>query len=469
MTAGGTSSDLAFRLAERIRAEPPWEVIGERARRYEVHFRGHEVELERGPLAVEGFGIRVLRRHGEATGTGFQASTDLSPEGLAAAVGDAEAISRHAEFPAPSVELPDDGQSPPEVPLVDPKLWNDPTESLRAYVSALLAPFAGRAGILPTFGSVRATLSEVTIANSSGLRVGFNGTNVDLEVAVKAFGGPEGTPPGEYWVTDEARRLAPERFPAGVDAWCRYAADVRRAKQPPTGELPVILPPDVLEGILPAGLGFRLSGVARLRKLAPTVGTQIGRENISLTDDGTYPWGAGSAPYDDEGLPRRRRTLVEHGKVVGHLYDSLYGAAFKVPSTANAARSAVGPSTDLKFAHAPVPALSTLLLAPGTGGSLAELCEAAGEGILVQQLGWARPDAFTGAFGGEIRIGYRVRGGKIAEPVRGGTVGGTMFAAPGLPSLLASTVEIGNEPSLTGRLVSPAVLVRPLSVAGATA
>lgn len=468
MSPGAPTSDIAHRVAEHVKVEPPWDVVGQRATTFELHLQGTEVETVRGPITVEGYGLRLFRPRGQVLGTGFQASTDLSLEGIRTVVKDAELAARHAEFPARSVELPSGARGRPEVEVVDRALWADPPRAIRAYLDALLAPFEGRKGAAPTFGSVKATLSELTIANSSGLRVGFPSTFVQLELGVKAFGGPEGSPPGEYWVTQTGRRLEPERAARSVDDWCRYAADARHAAAPPSGDLAVVLPPEVLAGIVPSVIGFRCSGAARLRQLAPEVGAAVAGDAITLSDDGTYPFGPGSAPYDDEGTPRSKRALVERGKVAHLLYDSLYASAFSTKSTGNGNRIAFGPPGPIRFALRPVPGESTLVVAPGDGGSTDELVEAAGDGLLVTQLGWASPDSISGGFGGEVRIGYRIRHGKLAEPVRGGTVGGVVLGPPGRPSLLASAAAVGSKAELADRLVSPPVLVRTLQVAGSS-
>ena len=471
MSADSGGADGAFRVADRLRTPVPWEVYAERIRRYEVHLNGASIEMIRGPVALEGYGVRVLRPREGKLGAGFQASTDFSEAGIAATVEDAESIARHSEFPARSVALPSAAGAGPAAEVVDRRLWQDPLGTVEAYVAELLARFEGRAGVVASFGSVRATLSEATIANSAGLRAAFAHTTVDLEIDVKAYRGPEGAPPGEYWVNASGRRLEPERLRTDVDHWCRFAADVRRAVPPPTGELPVVLPAGVLAGILPSALGIRFTGPGRLRQIAPEVGSPIAAEGLRVHDDGLVPWAPGSAPYDDEGAARGRRTLIEGGKVAGLLYDSLHAAAFDTGSTASASRAtfANGFTDWRRFAHSPQVALSTLAVAPGPGGSDAELVEAAQDGVWVQQLGWAVPDPISGAFGGEIRIGYRIRNGRLAEPVRGGTVGGFAMAPPGKPSLLADVRGIGSHPTLTEGVFAPTLLVRPLVVAGAVA
>jgi predicted Zn-dependent protease len=463
-------SDLALRIADRLRTEPPWEVYADRSRRYEIHLNGTEVELIRGPITLEGYGLRLFRPHGKGQGVGFVGSTDVTDEGIRASVEGAEKVARQSEFPSRTIDLPT-GPVPSsrEGGTIDTALWERPFESIESYLAVLLEQFEGHRGVGPSFGSVKATLTESSVANSAGLRGTFVRTSAEVEVAVTASGGPEGRPPGEYWVNQVKRRLEPSRLPAEVRDWCQYASDVRRAVPPPGGELPVLLPAHVLDGILPGVLGFRLSGAGRMKSLAPELGAEIAAPSVTIYDDGTYPWAVESGPVDDEGRTQGRRTLVDSGRVSSLLYDSLHAGAFAVPATGPAGRGRFLDYFDWKrFLRPPSVQTSTLVVQEGSGGSDEELLEAARDGIWVQQLGWAHPNQASGAFGGEIRIGYRIRGGKRAEPVRGGIVGGTAFGAPGAPSLLRNIAGIGSHATLSGEIATPALLVRPLSVAGAS-
>jgi TldD protein len=469
MSGPRSSADTAFRVADRLKNLPgPWDIFAERTRSFEVHLGNAGVELTRGPILLEGYGLRLLRGRDGKTAIGFQASTDASEEGIAAVIQDAEEVSRYSEFPAKDVVLPAGGRHQVGSPdIVDPALWDDAPKALGSYTDALIGAFDDLKDTAISFGSVKAVLSEVTMANSAGLSISYPHTAVAFEVAIKAFGGPEGAAPGEYWVTSDARRLESALLPQQAQEWSRYARDARRAKSPPSGDLNVVLPPSVLGAILPAALGFKLSGRAQLRELSPAVGSQVGAPNLDLTDDGTIAWAPGSSSVDDEGTPQRQRHLVVGGAATELLYDSLYGNALGQPSTGSASRSGrflIGGAG--RFVNSPGPGTTTLTIPAGDGGTDEELIEAAGDGIWVQQLGWASPDGLTTGFGGEIRIGYRIRNGKLAEPVRGGTVGGVALASPGAPSLLASLAGIGSRPELTGGVYVPTLWVRPLTVAG---
>lgn len=468
MSAAHPREAAAFRVGDYLAGKEPWEVFGERIRRFEIHLNGNEIEISRGPIALEGYDIRVFRPREGAMGVGSQASNDFSAEGVRQALEDAERSSRLGSFPTRRLDLPSGrGAAGGIVEVLDRGLWEYPMDSLEGYVAALRSAFEGRRQFGISFGSVRATLTETSICNSSGLRTGYGHTSVELELAIKAYGGPEGPAPGEYWLNESDRRLRPAEMGPRVEEWCRFAEDVRRGRPPPAGEMPVVLPPPVLAGILPVVFGGRFTGSARVRGVAIEPGMKLASESVTVLDDGRYPWAPMSSPVDDEGVPQRRRTLLDRGSVSEILYDSLHAGAFDARSTGSGFRGLSGGfRTWYRFLQPPTVATSTVTLAPGDGGTDAELVEAAGDGIWIQEIGWSSPDPVTGAFGGEIRLGYRIRNGKLAEPVRGGTVGGIALAPEGLPSVLTRLEKVGSEARYSEPVSTPSVLAGSLTVGG---
>jgi TldD protein len=467
MSGPRVDSDAAFRVAGRLKKlAPPWDVFAERCRKYEVHLSAGRVELVRGPVQIEGYGIRVLRPKDGGIGDGLQASTDFSDAEIAAVTADAEAIAQTSRFPARSVELPATVRPSP-VEIADPELWTDPLGALDRHVAELVRAVAAEPNTSITFGSVKVTLTETTLANSSGLTGSYAHAAVQTEIGILSSGGPEGSAPGEYWVTDLGRRLETPTLAGRVHDWARYARDARRARAPPTGEMAVVLPAEVLEGILPGALSFQFSGAGRLHEVAPPEGTSIGPDFLEVRDDGLVPWGVGSGPFDDEGVGQQSRHLVEAGATKQLMCDLAYGSALGRASTGNGLRiSGMGPPQWYRFNRSPQPSHSTITIPGGTGGSDEELIQTAGDGIWVQQLGWASPSSSTTSFGGEIRIGYRIRNGKLAEPLRGGTVGGRVVSGPGEPSLFRGLEAVGRTPRLVGGISSPAILTRGLTVSG---
>jgi predicted Zn-dependent protease len=461
------SNPLAGTVADTLRSHvaAPWDVFAQRLRRYEIHLVGRRVELLRGPIHLSGYGIRVLRPANGGIQVGVGSSNDLTEAGMAAAVERASAASRFASFPASSVTLPSGGGAHQKLDLTDPAVRDRAEESLQKFAEELLARFDGLRDPVPSFGSVRATYVENSVANSSGEHAAWTGTGVDLEFAVKSTGGPEGAAPGEFWVNSQSRRLDAASLGVDVPRWARLASDMRRAKTPSTGEQSVAFPTGVLAEILPPILGYRLTGAAELRGLAPEVGARVGSELVQLSDDPFLPWGSRSSPIDDEGSQHSPLLLLDGGIVSARTYDLLHGSKFGRPSTGHGARVA-GLGDGHRFAGGVTPAMTNLVLREGSGGTDAELAEAVGEGIWLEQLGFPFPDALGGTYGGEIRAAYRIRGGKLAEPIRGGTVGGSLLAGPGAPSLLAGVTHVGSRSTLVGAYSGPTVVAKGIAVAG---
>jgi PmbA protein len=469
VTRGSGEADTAFRVGDALKSKTkaPWEVYAERVERFEIHLNGSRVELRREPIRLEGFGVRLFRSKGKVTHVGFASSTDLGDAAIQSIAKQAEENARYAEFPSTGVELPAGAKPWPRHTASDRALAENPSDALESYVHTLISSFDGMADIVPSFGSVKATRGETTLANSAGLECRYPFTLFELEFAVKSTGGPEGSAPGEYWVNERSRHMDTKSLPDEVQRWSRLAREVRRAKELPTGSLPVILPTPVLSEILPAVLGYRLSGAAELRKLALEVGAEVANPKIVVQDDGTLPLGVGTAPCDDEGAPQGRRTLIEGGKVVSRIYDSLHGSAFGKASTANGKRDSPLFPGWFHFNHAPAVRTTNMVLSGPGAGTDEELAESIMDGVWVDQIGFSSPDPVAGTFGGEIRMGYRIRHGKLAEPLKGGTVGGLVVATPGTPSILSSIVAMGSVSRLSGPLKAPACRIDGLSLAGA--
>lgn len=462
-----SAPDTAQRASAEVHLAAPWEVFGQRLRRYEIYFDGDHIETTRGPIALEGVGLRVFRPVDGKIGVGFQATTDLRGEGLRTAASTAEESAKTAVFSASHVELPSHAPRIAQgTEVCSVELWERPDESVQEFVHELLEAFASSSDVRPSFGSLKATLSETSIVNSEGLSTGYVATEAELEFAVKASGGAEGRPPGEYWVTREMRQLDRGQIPTWATTWAERARDVRRARSPPSGSVPVGLPPALLNEVLPFAFAVRFSGSGRLRKMHFEAGQGVASETVTVRQDPTVPWSFGSSPLDDEGAASSPVSLIESGKSAELLYDALYGAAFDRRTNGAAFRTTPFGRTDWhRFTHKPIPAVGTITLSPGDARSDAELIEGVEDGVWIDQLGWPNPDPYAGSFGGEIRIGYRIHRGKLAEPIRGGTLGGLVFAPVETPSLLGRIRAAGARAQLVGRTLAPSVVVDGLTVA----
>ena len=112
------------------------------------------------------------------------------------------------------------------------------------------------------------------------------------------------------------------------------------ARKPASRSCPVVLDPTVaasFAGLIGSTLGA--DAVQRGRSpFAERLGDEVASEALALHDDGLDPDGPASAPFDGEGVPRRRTALIEDGRLRTYLYDTYTARRGGAASTGNAGR-----------------------------------------------------------------------------------------------------------------------------------
>src|SRR5262249_60456064 len=116
------------------------------------------------------------------------------------------------------------------------------------------------------------------------------------------------------------------------------------------------------------------SGQPARSPFAEPLGQELPSAAFALHDDGRDPGGANSAPFDGEGVPRRRTALIEAGRLRSYLYDTYTANREATHSTGSASRAG--------YRSLPSVSSSNLVVAAGSL-SEAELLRAAGEGVFV--------------------------------------------------------------------------------------
>lgn len=230
----------------------------------------------------------------------------------------------------------------------------------------------------------------------------------------------------------------------------RRAASLLGARKPPTGAWPVIFDERVANSLighlLAAANG---SAVARGSSwLMNRLGEQILPEPLSITEDPHRPRTGGSRPYDAEGLPTRKRSIVENGVLTGWTLDLATASKLGMQSTANARR---GPSAP------PSPGNWNIALTQGGKGRDALISDM-GTGLLVTSLIGATINPNTGDYS-RGASGFWVENGEIAYPVNECTIAG------GLPEMLKRMSPANDARPWLSRVV-PSLLVEGLTLAG---
>ncbi|HEV2594485.1 MAG TPA: metalloprotease TldD [Sphingomicrobium sp.] len=204
----------------------------------------------------------------------------------------------------------------------------------------------------------------------------------------------------------------------------------------PAGEMPVVLGPGWPGVLLHEAIGHGLEGDFNRKGTSAftgRIGERIAAPGVTVVDDGAIERRRGSLTIDDEGTPTRRTCLIEDGILKGYLQDRLNARLMGMEPTGNGRRES--------FAHAPMPRMTNTFMLAGKDHP-GELVERVSDGIYAKSFGGGQVDITSGKFVFSCTEAYRIRNGKIAEPIKGATLIGDG------PTVLTRVSGIGNDLAL---------------------
>jgi len=204
----------------------------------------------------------------------------------------------------------------------------------------------------------------------------------------------------------------------------------------PAGEMPVVLGPGWPGVLLHEAVGHGLEGDFNRKgtsAFSGRIGDRVAAPGVTVIDDGAIEQRRGSLTIDDEGTPTRRTTLIEDGILKGYLQDRLNARLMGMEPTGNGRRES--------FAHAPMPRMTNTFMLAGRDDP-GELVERVKDGIYAKSFGGGQVDITSGKFVFSCTEAYRIRGGRIAEPVKGATLIGDG------PTVLTRVKGVGNDLAL---------------------
>jgi PmbA protein len=294
------------------------------------------------------------------------------------------------------------------------------------------------------------SIAEIFISSSSGSTKSYRASGCALGVSVVAEKGEQKKTGGEYC----SRRFFSDLLPpdqiavkASRKAW--EMLDPRMVK---TQKASVIFDPDVagslLRGVISALNGERVLQGASF--LAHSMGNQVASSLLTIVDDGTRPRSLGSSPFDDEGVPTMKRSLIENGVVTGFLYNTIAAKRAGTVSTGNASRRGYDSLPGIGTHH--------LSLAPGTY-SRSEIIAATDRGLLLNGVTGYGIDSVSGNFSGGAS-GFWIEKGTILYPVEGLTIAGSADA------ILNGIDMMGNDTDMNRSFASPTFRINEMQIGG---
>jgi TldD protein len=218
-----------------------------------------------------------------------------------------------------------------------------------------------------------------------------------------------------------------------IDEALRQALVNLESVAAPAGEMPVVMGSGWAGVLLHEAIGHGLEGDFNRKKTSAfsgRLGERVATAGVTIVDDGAIEQRRGSLTIDDEGTPTGRTVLIEDGILKGYMQDRLNARLMGMEATGNGRRES--------FAHAPMPRMTNTFMLAGKDDP-AELIARVPDGIYAKNFGGGQVDITNGKFVFNCTEAYRIRGGKIAEPLKGATLIGDG------PTVLTRVKGIGND------------------------
>jgi PmbA protein len=413
---------------------------GYRARHVEVGWRDGKVErVSEATTRGLGLDLYVDGRYASVS------TSDLRPEALERFVENAVRLARtlepdsHRRLPEPELYR---GQQDVDLDLEDPSHAALDAAERRRQAEALEAgarSVPGAERILSVTTGVSDTRSESALVHTNGFEGTRRGTDfwIGAEVTVRD---PDGRRPEESGASGARHRSALESPEAVGRRAAERALSRIGAVKGDSGAMPLVVE-NRAAGRLVGFLFGPLAAASLQQKrswLEGRLGERVGSEALDVSDDPLVPRGLGSRRYDGEGMAARRFAVFERGVLRAYYVDTYYGRKLgRAPTTARA--------SNLSWRLGP--------------RSLEGLVADAGEAVLVTGFIGGNSNGTTGDFSLGVR-GFRVRGGRIAEPV------GEMNVSGNHAELWTRLRSVGNDPYPYSAMRTPSLLLDGVQVAG---
>lgn len=230
--------------------------------------------------------------------------------------------------------------------------------------------------------------------------------------------------------------IAESAWKSGVSQALRRAQVNLESVPAPAGTFDVVLGPGWPGIMLHEAVGHGLEGDFNRKKTSAfsgLMGEMVANENVTVVDDGTYNKRRGSVTIDDEGTAGQETVLIENGRLVGYMQDRQNARLMGVESTGNGRRQS--------YAHPPMPRMTNTLMRAGNHDHQ-EILESVSDGIYAVSFGGGQVDITSGKYVFNCTEAYRIRGGKVEEPLKGAMMIGSGPADMKRVSMVGNNLEL---------------------------
>ncbi len=297
--------------------------------------------------------------------------------------------------------------------------------------------------------------SHKILVNSRGFVGEFQKSYCGFSASPIAQGETGGMQRNYWYSNSRTTRLLESPEDIGQEA-ARRTLKRLGAKQVKTQAAPVVFSPEISKSIM-GNIFEAANGDAIYRHatfFADMLGEQVAGENITIVDDGTLVFdgigGFGTSPFDGEGLPTRRKVIVERGILKNYVMNTYTARKLGMASTGNASRGLAGN---------PGIGAGNFYLEPGTLTPEQIIADVKNGLYVTETMGFG-VNLVTGDYS-QGASGMWIENGEIAYPVEEITIAGN------LKDMYKNIVAIGDDLVFRGASAAPTIRVEGMMIAGA--
>ena len=296
---------------------------------------------------------------------------------------------------------------------------------------------------------------ESVIRNSKGLNLSHRDNVLIAFVEPVAKKGDKMVDGTAYRITRDFSEINVDDIVAEA---VNKAVSMLDARSMPSGNYKVVFENDAAGDMMAtfSGIFSAESTQKDLSLLKGRVGQKIASSAVTLIDDPLMPGGFASSPFDSEGVATYSKNVIDGGTLTTLLHNLKTAEKDGVKSTGNASKSSFKSPVGISP--------SNFYLKPGDK-DIDQLLASVGEGLFVTEVQGLHSGAnpVSGDFSLSAK-GYRISGGKKAEPVEQVTIAGNFY------EMLNDIEQVGNDLKFglpgSSSIGSPSILVKQLAVAG---
>jgi len=297
--------------------------------------------------------------------------------------------------------------------------------------------------------SLRKSVKRVKILNTEGVELEYKKTGWSFGAVVFAIVADSVT-----WIYDF---YSGSKFVDRRNQIERYIKDLYRKSKtlakPIKGKKDVIFMPSALHTVLiPISRGVNGENVMKgTSPLAGKLGKKVLSDKISIIDNPFKSWGINTCPFDDEGVPTRKKYIFRKGILENYILDLRSAKKLGLNPTGNGFRYEVS---------LPSPDFTNMEIASGDT-SIRDMISSMKDGLIVYSvLGAGQSNIIAGDFSVNASLAFRVKNGEMVGRVKDTMIAGNSYR------VFKKVKEVSRERKNFEGMLLPAIKFSSINIYG---